>query len=81
MKGAAMSDNNDNDIKLDLNKFKPKKPKITVPAEFLDGAKSYDDKVTLVKILTEKEIGRVMLIVKKMIAQGMQEDKIKKGIK
>ena len=76
-----MSDNNDNDIKLDLNKFKPKKPKITVPAEFLDGAKSYDDKVTLVKILTEKEIGRVMLIVKKMIAQGMQEDKIKKGIK
>jgi hypothetical protein len=76
-----MSDNNDNNIKLDLNKFKPKKPKITVPAEFLDGAKSYDDKVTLVKILTEKEIGRVMLIVKKMIAQGMQEDKIKKGIK
>jgi hypothetical protein len=76
-----MSDNNDNDIKLDLNKFKPKKPKITVPAEFLDGAKSYDDKVTLVKILTEKEIGRVMLIVKKMIAQGIQQDKIKKGIK
>ena len=76
-----MSDNNDNDIKLDLNKFKPKKPKITVPAEFLDGAKSYDDKVTLVKILTENEIGRVMLIVKKMIAQGIQQDKIKKGIK
>lgn len=74
-----MSD--DNDIKLDLNKFKPKKPKITVPAEFLDGAKSYDDKVTLVKILTEKEIGRVMLIIKKMIAQGIQENKIKKGIK
>jgi hypothetical protein len=74
-----MSD--DNDIKLDLNKFKPKKPKITVPAEFLDGAKSYDDKVTLVKILTEKEIGRVMLIIKKMIAQGIQQDKIKKGLK
>lgn len=74
-----MSD--DNDVKLDLNKFKPKKPKITVPAEFLDGAKSYDDKVTLVKILTEKEIGRVMLIIKKMIAQGIQENKIKKGIK
>jgi len=75
-----MSDDN-KDVKLDLNKFKPKKPKLSVPAEFLDGAKSYDDKVTLVKILTEKEIGRVMLIVKKMIAQGMQEDKIKKGIK
>lgn len=69
------------DVKLDLNKFKPKKPKISVPAEFLDGAKSYDDKVTLVKILTEKEMGRVMLIVKKMIAQGIQEQKRKKGIK
>lgn len=75
-----MSDE-DKDIKLDLNKFKPKKPKLSVPAEFLDGAKSYDDKVTLIKILTEKEIGRVMLIVKKMIAQGMQEEKQKKGLK
>ena len=75
-----MSDDN-KDIKLDLNKFKPKKPKLSVPAEFLDGAKSYDDKVTLIKILTEKEIGRVMLIVKKMIAQGMQEEKRKKGLK
>jgi hypothetical protein len=75
-----MSDDS-NDVKENLKKFKPKKPKMSVPAEFLDGAKSYDDKVTLVKILTEKEIGRVMLIVKKMIAQGMQEEKRKKGIK
>lgn len=71
----------DKDVKLDLNKFKPKKPKLSVPAEFLDGANSYDDKLLLVKILTEKEIGRVMLIVKKMIAQGMQEEKKKKGLK
>ena len=75
-----MSDDSD-DIKLNLKKFKPKKSKMSVPAEFLDNAKSYDDKVTLVKILTEKEIGRVMLIVKKMIAQGIQETKKKKGIK
>jgi hypothetical protein len=75
-----MSDDS-NDVKENLKKFKPKKPKMSVPAEFLDNAKSYDDKVTLVKILTEKEIGRVMLIVKKMIAQGMQEEKRKKGIK
>lgn len=74
-------DNDDDDIKNKLNKFKPKKPKITVPAEFLDNAKSYEDKLTLVKILTEKEKGRVMLIVKKMIAQGMEEEKKKKGIK
>jgi hypothetical protein len=77
-----MSDADDNDdIKSNLAKFKPKKPKISVPAEFLDGAKSYDDKVTLVKILTEKEMGRVMLIIKKMIAQGIEEEKKKKGIK
>jgi hypothetical protein len=75
-----MSDEN-KDIKLDLEKFKPKKPKISVPAEFLDGANSYDDKVTLVKILAEKEIGRVMLIVKKMIAQGIEQEKTKKGIR
>jgi hypothetical protein len=75
-----MSDDS-NDVKENLKKFKPKKPKMSVPAEFLDNAKSYDDKVTLVKILTEKEIGRVMLIVKKMIALGMQEEKRKKGIK
>jgi hypothetical protein len=75
-----MSDE-DKDIKLDLNKFKPKKPKLSVPAEFLDGAKSYDDKLMLVKLLTEKEKNRVVLIFKKMIAQGIQQDKIKKGIK
>lgn len=75
-----MSNDND-DIKSNLEKFKPKKSKMSVPAEFLDNANSYDDKVTLVKILTEKEIGRVMLIVKKMIAQGVVEEKIRKGIK
>jgi hypothetical protein len=74
-----MSDE-EKDVKAELKKFK-QKPKLTVPAEFLDNAKSYEDKLTLVKILTEKEKGRVMLIVKKMIAQGMQEDKKKKGLK
>lgn len=71
----------DKDIKLDLNKFKPKKPKITVPAEFLDGAKSYEDKLILVKILTEKELQRSVLMFKKMIAQGIKESNQKKGLK
>lgn len=75
-----MPDDND-DIKANLKKFKPKKPKITVPAEFLDNAKSYEDKLMLVKFLSEKEKNRVVLIFKKMIAQGMKEDKKKKGIK
>ena len=74
-----MSD--EDDVKANLQKFKPKKPKITVPAEFLDGANSYDDKLAMVKILTEKEKGRVLLIIKKMIASGMEESKKKKGLK
>jgi hypothetical protein len=73
-----MSDNDE--IKANLKKFK-KKAKITVPADFLDGAKSYDDKLAIVKVLTEKEKGRVMLIIKKMIAAGMEESKKKKGLK
>jgi len=75
-----MTDNNNNDSKKDLKKFKPK-PKLTVPADFLDNAKNYDDKLMLVKYLTEKEKGRVMLIFKKMIAEGMNENKKKKGVK
>lgn len=73
-----MSDNDE--IKANLKKFK-KKAKITVPADFLDGAKSYDDKLAMVKVLTEKEKGRVMLIIKKMIAAGMEESRKKKGLK
>lgn len=73
-----MSDNDD--VKANLQKFK-KKPKITVPAEFLDGAKSYDDKLAMVKILTEREKSRVLLIIKKMLAAGMAESKKKKGLK
>lgn len=75
-----MSDD-DKDVKLDLDKFKPKKPKMAVPAEFLDGAKSYEDKLVLVKILTEKELHRSVLMFKKMIAQGIKESNQKKGLK
>jgi hypothetical protein len=75
-----MSDNND-DVKANLKKFKPKKPKLAVPEEFLKGANSYDDKLMLVKYLTEREKGRVLLIFKKMLADGMAESKKKKGLK
>ncbi len=64
-----MSDNDE--IKAQLKKLKPKK-KLSVPEEFLDGAKSYDDKLTLVKILTEKEKGRVLLIIKSMLADSVK---------
>ena len=50
--------------------IKPKKTKkkMTVPADLLDNAKSYDDKLIMVKLLAEREKGRVMLILKKMLA-------------
>lgn len=67
-----------NAVKKDMAR---KKPKLTVPADFLDNAKSYDDKLMLVKYLTEKEKGRVMLIFKKMIADGIKQDQKKKGLK
>ena len=57
----------DADIKAQLKKLKPKN-KLAVPEEFLDNAKSYDDKLTLVKILTEKEKGRMLLIIKSMLS-------------
>ena len=41
-----MSEDNE-DLKSKLDKFKPKKKKLTVPQEFLEGAKSYDDKLFL----------------------------------
>ncbi len=50
-------------------KAKPaKKKKMTVPSDLLDNAKSYDDKLIMVKLLAEREKGRVMLILKKMLA-------------
>lgn len=55
------------DIEAMKNKFKPKKKKAAIPSEMLSDAKSYDDKLMLVKFLTEKEKGRVVLMVKNML--------------
>lgn len=60
------------DPKEQLKKFKPKKKKLTVPAEFLQEAKSYEDKLVLVKHLTDKEKGRVLLIIKSMLADAVK---------
>jgi hypothetical protein len=61
--------------------LKKKKSKLSVPEEFLDNAKSYDDKLILVKMLSEKEKQRVVLMFKKMIQSGMAESNKKKGLK
>ncbi len=47
-------------------KFKPKK-KQALPMDMLETANTYDDKVVMVKLLTEKEQGRVVLMVKNML--------------
>jgi hypothetical protein len=54
------------DLEAMKQKFKPKK-KVALPSEMLSNAKSYDDKLVLVKYLTEKEKGRVVLMVKNML--------------
>ena len=69
-----MSDDNE-DIKDKLDKFKPKKKKMAVPTEFLDNAKSYDDKLLVVKAISEKEKNRVVLIIKGMLKDGIEKKK------
>ena len=66
---------NEDDFKKQLNKLKPKKNKLSVPEEFLDNAKSYEDKQMLVQMLTEKEKQRVVLIVKNMLKDAINKDK------
>jgi hypothetical protein len=67
-----MSDDNE-DVKSQLSKYKPKKKKMAVPKEFLEGANSYDDKLNLVKILSEREKNRVVLILKSMLKDAVKK--------
>ncbi len=61
-------DNNESeDLAKKLDKFKPKKKKLAVPQEFLDNANSYDDKLLVVKAVTEKEIKKVVRIIQGML--------------
>ena len=69
-----MSDDNKN-VKDELKKFKPKKKKLAVPPEFLQEANSYDDKLILVKHLTEMEKGRVLLIMKSLLKEAVDKKK------
>lgn len=47
-------------------RFKPKK-KVGIPEEMLAGANTYDDKIVLAKLLTEKEQNRVVQMIKNML--------------
>ncbi len=64
------------DLEAMKKKFKPKK-KVALPTEMLSDAKSYDDKLILMKFLTEKEKGRVVLMVKNMLKGAVDAGKKK----
>ena len=73
-----MSDDAD-DLKKQLDKLKPKKKKLAVPEGFLDEAKSYEGKLMAVRIIAEREKGRVLLMFKGMIAKA-DEDRAKLAV-
>jgi hypothetical protein len=60
-------DDNQDDLKKQLEAHKPKKKKLTVPEGFLEEAKSYEGKLMAVKIIAEREKSRVLLMIKKML--------------
>jgi hypothetical protein len=68
-----MSDDNPEDFKKKLEALKPKKKKLAVPEGFLESAKSYEGKLEAVKIISEREKDKVILMFKKMIAQGRED--------
>jgi hypothetical protein len=67
-----MTDDAD-DLKQQLDKLKPKKKKLAVPEGFLDEAKSYEGKLMAVRIIAEREKGRVLLMFKGMIAKADED--------
>jgi hypothetical protein len=70
-----MTDDAD-DLQAKLAAHKPKKKKLAIPEGFLDDAKSYEGKLEAVKIIAEREKGRVLLMFKGMIAKA-DEDRAK----
>ena len=58
-------------------KFKPKKKAATIPEELMSKSASYEDKLLLAKLLSEKESKRVILVIKQMLSA----DRSKSGIK
>lgn len=67
-----MTDDTD-DLKKKLEAHKPKKKKLAVPEGFLEEAKSYEGKLMAVRIITEKEKDRVILLFKSMIGKADED--------
>lgn len=50
-----------------LDKFKPTKKKLTIANEFLESANNYDDKLSVIKIITDRESKKVVQLIKDML--------------
>jgi len=62
-------DDNQDDLKKQLDALKPKKKKqLEISEGLLEGAKSYEGKLMAVQIIAEREKQRVILMFKKMLA-------------
>jgi hypothetical protein len=69
-----MSDDSE-DIKVNLEKFKPKKKTLAVPKEFLENVNSYDDKLMVVKVFAEKSVQNTVKLFKNMLKEGVEKSK------
>lgn len=69
-----MSDDLD-DLKNKLKQFKPAKKKLSVPKELLDDARSYEDKLVVIKTVSEREMKRVVMIVRGMLQDDLKNKK------
>jgi hypothetical protein len=65
------------DLKANLSKFKPKKKTLAVPAEFLENANSYDDKLIVVKVFAEKNVQNTVRLFKNMLKDDKERKKRK----
>ena len=69
-----MSDDSE-DLKDKLDKFKPKKKKLAVPMEFLEGANNYDEKLLVVKVFAEKNVQNTVKLFKNMLRDEIERKK------
>ena len=53
------------DLKARMGVLKPKKP--SIPADLLNNANSYDDKVALIRMIVADNSGRVASVMRNMI--------------
>lgn len=60
-------DDNKKKLRDELEKFKPAKKKLSVPKEFLESANSYEDKLSVIRIVTDRESQKVVRLIKNML--------------